>query len=79
VTAQRDPLIDFTALPDDLGDVIDGLGMRLAIDDETVAGGLYSVARAIDRFTDTYARVAGVAPSEPRPEGNGQVFGPKRT
>ena len=38
-----------------VSDTLSDHGRRLAIDDETVAGGLYAVARAIDRLADTIA------------------------
>jgi hypothetical protein len=51
----------------DLIEAIQEVGMRLAVDDETVAAGLFAVADAIDRLTDTFARASNIAPTQTRP------------
>lgn len=54
----------------DVLDVVDALnstlGRRFAVDDETVAAGLFAVAGAIDRLADTVAAAMKVSPQKPR-------------
>jgi hypothetical protein len=51
-------LMAYGGIADKIGAVsetLDGLGTRLAVDDETVAGGAYAIAAALDRLADTIA------------------------